>query len=119
MDARDVEMAAVTSLFRSVASDWRLSSLEIEVLLGLDLEGRTWGDGHPLAEQAETRLRLVCELDRHLRVALDGRTIAEWLRSDGLETDPLTFMSLGVEQIRAMLAAARCRIARFHPEASI
>lgn len=117
MDAREMELDAVTNRFCWVAREWALSDLEMGVLLGLDLEGRNWGDGRPLAKEAETRLRLVCELDRCLRVALAGQEIARWLRSADLETDPLTFMSLGTDQLRAMLAAARCRIAQMYPEA--
>lgn len=117
MDVREIELEAVVSRFRWVAHEWNLSDLEVGILLGLDLEGRVWGDGLPLAKEAETRLRLICELDGCLRVALAGQEIAQWLRSTDLESDPLTFMSLGIDQIRAMLSAARCRIAQEVPEA--
>lgn len=110
MNYGEIELAAVTDVFRGVASRWRLSALEVTVLLGLDSEGGFWSEGMRLNAAAETRLRLLCELDRLLVGALGDMEIADWLRSEQVGGDPLTFLSLGLENIRAMVAAARCRV---------
>lgn len=108
----DAELLAITDIFRSLASRWGLSVDEVDILLGLDIEGCSFTGGGRLSVAVETRMRLLCELDGYLCRALKGRDIGGWLRCAELELDPLTFLSLGTEEIRAMLTAARCRVAQ-------
>lgn len=114
MDAGQIELAAVARHFEELAERWRLDAIEVEVLLGLDEEGRGWDGGRMLSVVAETRLRLLCELDHHLASALGEHEIADWLRTADLKMDPLTFLSLGVDEIRAMIVAAKHRSHRLN-----
>ena len=112
MIENSIEVRAFADRFRALVREWGLDTYELALLLG---QPETWEMPPSFASlpvNVETRMRLLLQLDDLLRVGLCGMEVADWLRSgfDGTEIPPLVFLSLGIEETRAMRDAARMRI---------
>ena len=107
------ELRLVRARFRKVAAAWRLEPVEMAGLLGMpDLPQGCDPSEVSLSEDGETRMRLVIEAARELDALFEAEDLLDWLRDDeDDEITPLTFMSRGPVEIRAMRAAAAARAA--------
>ncbi len=95
--------------FALVVERWDLEEDEVTFLLGLDRIGVQPCSAR-LPVVAETSMRLLVELDGLLSQRMSQSEIALWARAEaGDGPDPVTFMSLGVHHLRALVVAARRR----------
>ena len=96
---RELEHDALQRQFDCLARRWSLTDTEVAALLGEDDE-----NGHERAS------RVLLEIDCLMRDLIGEETMLEWLRDDhGTGLGPLRFMSLGRDELSAMLSAARLR----------
>ena len=104
----DIEVRAVMDRFAALVEDWDLDAAEVAGLLALGESGQLPA-APPLPAETEHRMRLLVELDRDLRAALSPGALRDWLHTDRSHdgVTPVSFLSGGLVNIRAMRAAAR------------
>lgn len=103
----EIEFGAMLDRFGAVAGRWRLTDDEQVFVLGLDCQPK-FATSPALDVEVETAMRLLIQLDAVLSRAMSEDEIVRWLRREpAYGSDPLTFMSLGVPHIRALLREAR------------
>lgn len=102
-----LEFSAMLDRFGVVARRWRLSDEEQVFVLGIDCLP-TFGTCPWHDAEVETTMRLLIQLDMELAAWMSEDEIAIWVHAEPPSgPDPLTFMSLGVPQVRALLRAVR------------
>ncbi len=106
---RDVETKAMWEGFAALKERWRLTSYEIEMLVGPECVAGLCAVRQAIEMEKSARILLL--IDFELRKALDGLDVVRWLRSEDDDgVDPLTFMAEGPENRSMMLQAARARV---------
>jgi hypothetical protein len=111
----DVDFETVEARFRALAAEWRLSTMEASLLLGID--GAALGlDLVPRRPATDVRhkMRLLVRLREALSAIFPStRETARWLRTfDGDDLSPIVFMSHGRDRIAAMIEAVQASAAR-------
>lgn len=103
------EHVAMLDRFEAVVERWGLTEEELTFLLGMDRMGVPIADVlSPIVD--ETSVRLLVELDGLLARRMSVNAIRHWLRAETADDpDPLTFMSLSLQHLRAIVVAARVR----------
>jgi len=99
-----LEFAAVIDRFVGLAHRLDLTPEELTSLTGLREMPTT---PETLAQDAETRIRLLCDLEFALEQVLPDGGLSSWLRCTPFGQSPLEFLALGSVNMRAMLCAAR------------
>ena len=104
MEESLLEVAAVIDRFAGLARRLDLTSGELTALTGLQ------GIPNPrmvIDKDAETRIRLLCDLEFALLQVLPDDGLSSWMRRTAFGQSPLQFLATGPESMRAMLCAAR------------
>ena len=103
------EHGAMLDRFETVVERWGLTEEELTFLLGMDRPGLPICDVRSLIVD-ETSVRLLVELNGLLTRRMSADAIRHWLRAETADgPDPLTFMSLSLQHLRAIVVAARMR----------
>lgn len=98
-DTRSMELMATQAQFKALCARWSLKPFEEVRLLG----DRQIGE-------VEDGMRLLIELDRVMRALFGEDGVRGWLHDEGPKgLTPLEFLSLGPDEWRSMLCAARLR----------
>ena len=104
MEESLLEVAAVIDRFAGLARRLDLTPGELTALTGL----RGVPDPRMVMDKdAETRMRLLCDLEFALGQVLPHGELSSWLRGTAFGQSPLQFLAMGPESMRAMLCAAR------------
>lgn len=104
---RLIDDKVIENRFAVLIERWGLEDHEIEELVRVDLPEIRPDVWQP---QTERIIRILVELDTLLCSLMGFDGVAPWLRDPGVTgLDPLTFMSLDFDHLRAMLLAARHR----------
>lgn len=104
MEESLLEVAAVIDRFAGLARRLDLTSGEMTALTGLP---EIPDSRMVLNKDAETRIRLLCDLEFALGRVLPDDGLSSWLRRTAFGQSPLQFLATGPESMRAMLCAAR------------
>jgi hypothetical protein len=109
------DQAIVEVRFRALTAEWRLTTMEAALLLGVDGEsfGLDMVPRSPTSDACE-RMRLLVRLRDALPAVLPStREASRWLRTfDENDLSPIVFMSHGRERIAAMIEAVDAYAAR-------
>ena len=98
-EIRILEVHAMRAEFASLCDRWALKEPEARAILETD----------PVPG-GEAAMRLLLELDYVMRGLVGSEEVASWLRDpDPSGLSPLTFLTQGHDERRAMLAASRLR----------
>lgn len=109
MIGSDEEELAMAERFSTVAERWALSGEEVAWLLS-SMDDNAAHGLVCIGSGSETAMRLMIELDGLLLDWMRVDELVAWLRREPAEgPDPLTFISLGLTHLRALVQAARLR----------